>query len=205
MTILLKGPYSRKDYINIQDNLEDQRDDINTHIERINNTTIMMALVVALLYCIGAVIFAWTNRNEITDTTQLMLIAGFALIFIIAIILYFIVVQPYNKHITQLCEEAKQLEKHYRDNMVEVPLSEYIGHIKVQGDKVTFPPLDKIDERYIYDRYSYHLDDDENDERQIFRLCPDFYEYDYLRTRGCGRIPIAREECLMLKAKCRRG
>lgn len=204
MTILLKGPYSRKDYINIQDNLEDQRDDINTHIERINNTTIMMALVVALLYCIGAVIFAWTNRNEITDTTQLMLIAGFALIFIIAIILYFIAVRPYNKQITQLYEEAKQLEKHYRDNMVEVPLSEYIDHIKVQGDKVTFPPLDKL-MSVIYDRCSYHLDDDKNDERQIFRLCPDFYEYDYLRTRGCGRIPITREECLMLKAKCRRG
>mgnify|MGYP001748833367 CR=1 FL=1 len=95
----------------------------------------MITVVVALLYCIGTVIFAWINRNEITDTTQLTMIVGL----------------------------------------------------------------------YIYDRCSYHLDDDENDERQIFRLCPDFYEYDYLRTRGCGRIPITREECLMLKAKGGRG
>lgn len=205
MTILLKGPYSRKDYNNIQDDLEEQTDNLNTHIEGIKNTTIIIALVVALLYCIGTVIFVWINRNEITDTTQLTMIVGLASIFIIALTLYYIMVRPYRKQKDSLYEEAKQLEKHYRDNMVEVPLSEYIDHIKVQGDKVTFPPLDKIDERYIYDRCSYHLDDDENDERQIFRLCPDFYEYDYLRTRGCGRIPITREECLMLKAKGGRG
>lgn len=203
--ILLKGPYSRKDYNNIQDNLEEQTDDLNTCIERINSTTIMITLVVAFLYCIGAIIFAWINRNEITDTTQLTMIVGFASIFIIALTLYFIAVRPYRKQIAQLFEESEQLEKHYRDNMVEVPLSEYIDHIKVQGDKVTFPPLDKVDERYIYDRCSYHLDDDENDERQIFRLCPDFYENDYLRTEGCGQIPITREECLMLQTKGRRG
>ena len=205
MTILVKGPYSRKDYINNIQNIKNQQDDINTRIERINGNAIMITLIVALLYCIGVVIYAWLNRNKITNTMQMVLIAGFALIFIIAIILYYIMVRPYNKQKDSLYEEAKQLEKHYRDNMVEVPLSEYIDHIKVQGDKVTFPPLDKIDERYIYDRCSYHLDDDKNDERQIFRLCPDFYEYDYLRTRGCGRIPITREECLMLKAKGGRG
>ena len=205
MTILVKGPYSRKDYINNIQNIENQQDDINTCIERIKNTTIMITVVVALLYCIGTAIFAWINRNEITDTTQLTMIVGLASIFIIALIPYFIAVQPYNKQKDSLYEEAKQLEKHYRDNMVEVPLSEYIDHISVKGDKVTFPPLDEIDERYIYDRCSYHLDDDKNDERQIFRLCPDFYEYDYLRTRGCGRIPITREECRMLQTKGGRG
>ena len=136
MVILVKGPYSRKDYINNIQNIENQQDDINTRIEGIKNTTII-ALVVALLYCIGTVIFAWINRNEITDTTQLTVIAGLALIFIIAQILYFIAIRPYRKHKDSLYEEAKQLEKHYRDNMVEVPLSEYIDHIKVQGDKVT--------------------------------------------------------------------
>ena len=205
MTILVKGPYSRKDYINNIQNIENQQDDINTCIERIKNTTIMITVVVALLYCIGTAIFAWINRNEITNTTQLTMIVGLASIFIIALIPYFIAVRPYNKQIDSLYEEAKQLEKHYRDNMVEVPLSEYIDHISVKGDKVTFPPLDEIDERYIYDRCSYHLDDDKNDERQIFRLCPDFYEYDYLRTRGCGRIPITREECRMLQTKGGRG
>lgn len=205
MTILVKGPYSRKDYINNIQNIKNQQDDINTCIERIKNTTIMISVVVALLYCIGTAIFAWINRNEITDTTQRTMIVGLASIFIIALILYFIAVRPYNKQIDSLYEEAKQLEKHYRDNMVEVPLSEYIDHISVKGDKVTFPPLDEIDERYIYDRCSYHLDDDENDERQIFRLCPDFYEYDYLRTRGCGRIHITREECRMLQTKGGRG
>lgn len=205
MTILLKGPYSRKDYVNNIQNIENQQDDINTRIERINGDAIMITLVVALLYCISTVIYAWTNRNEITDTTQLTMIVGLASIFIIALIPYFIAVRPYNKQKDSLYEEAKQLEKHYRDNMVEVPLSEYIDHISVKGDKVTFPPLDEIDERYIYDRCSYHLDDDKNDERQIFRLCPDFYEYDYLRTRGCGRIPITREECRMLQTKGGRG
>lgn len=145
------------------------------------------------------------NNDNSCSRSPLFIIGGAVLILIIALISYHITVRPYNKQKDSLYEEVKQLEKHYRDNMVEVPLSEYIDHIKVRGDKVTFPPLDEIDERYIYDRCSYHLDDDENDERQIFRLCPDFYEYDYLRTRGCGRIPITREECLMLKAKGRRG
>ena len=206
MTILVKGPYSRKDYIENKQNIENQQDDINTRIERINNNTIMITLVVALLYCIGAVIFAWTNRNEITDTTQLMLIAGFALIFIIAIILYFIAVRPYNKQITQLCEEAKQLKKHYRDNMVEVPLSEYIDHISVKGDKVTFPPLDEIDERYLYDEWSGNVCDGYHGTRQIMRIYEDFYEKDRLYTKYTYMwISITREECLMLKAKGRRG
>lgn len=165
----------------------------------------MTTLVVTLLYSIGVGTYLFSNRYESDDAVRPFAIAGFALIFIIALISYHITVRPYNKQKDSLYEEAKQLEKHYRDNMVEVPLSEYIDHISVKGDKVTFPPLDEIDERYLYDRCSYHLDDDENDERQIFRLCPDFYEYDYLRTRGYGRIPITREECLMLKTKGRRG
>lgn len=33
MTILVKGPYSRKDYINNIQNIENQQDDINTRIE----------------------------------------------------------------------------------------------------------------------------------------------------------------------------
>lgn len=205
MTILLKGPYSRKDYIDNIQNIENQRDDINTRIERINNNAIMIMLAIGALYCLGTIIYLWTHRYEPIDTARPYLIGSVIAILIIALISYHITVRPYNKQEDSLYEEAKQLEKHYRDNMVEVPLSEYIDHIKVQGDKVTFPPLDKIDERYIYDRCSYHLDDDKNDERQIFRLCPDFYEYDYLRTRGCGRIPITREECLMLKAKGGRG
>lgn len=205
MTILVKGPYSRKDYINNIQNIENQQDDINTRIERINNSVIMTTLVVTLLYSIGVGTYLFNNRYESDDAVRPFAIAGFALIFIIALISYHITVRPYNKQKDSLYEEAKQLEKHYRDNMVEVPLSEYIDHISVKGDKVTFPPLDEIDERYLYDRCSYHLDDYKNDERQIFRLCPDFYEYDYLRTRGCGRIPITREECLMLQAKGRRG
>lgn len=56
--MLLKGPYSRKDYIDNIQNIENQQDDINTRIERINGNAIMITLVVALLYCIGAVIFA---------------------------------------------------------------------------------------------------------------------------------------------------
>lgn len=206
MAILLKGPYSRKDYINNIQNIENQQDDINTRMERIKNTTIMITVVVALLYCIGTVIFAWINRNEITDTTQLTMIVGLASIFIIALIPYFIAVRPYNKQKDSLYEEAKQLKKHYRDNMVEVPLSEYIDHIKVQGDKVTFPPLDEIDERYLYDEWSHNPSDTDHSIRQIFRLYQDFYEKDRLYTKYTYMwISITREECLMLKAKGKRG
>ena len=201
MTILVQGPYSRKDYINNIQNIENQQDDINTRIERINSNAIMIMIAIGILYCLGAIIYLWTHRYEPIDTARPFMIGSAISILIIALITYQFSVRPYNEQKEQLLKESEQLEKHYHDNMVEVPLSEYIDHIKVQGDKVTFPPLDKIDERYIYDRCSYHLDDDKNDERQIFRLCPDFYEYDYLRTRGCGRIPITREECLMLKAK----
>ena len=203
MTILVTGPYSRKDYINNIHNIENQQDDINTRIERINGNTIKITLMVGILYCMGAITYLWAHRYEPIDTARQYLIGSAIAILIIALISHHTTVRPYNKQKDSLYEEANQLEKHYRDNMVEVPLPEYVDHNKVQGDKVTFPPLDEIDERYIYDRCSYHLDDDENDERQIFRLCPDFYEYDYLRTRGCGRIPITREECLMLKAKGR--
>lgn len=206
MTILLKGPYSRKDYIDNIQNIENQQDDINTRIERINGNAIMTTLVVALLYCIGAVIFAWINRNEITDTTQLTMIVGFASIFIIALTLYFIAVRPYNKQKDSLYEEAKQLEKHYRDNMVEVPLSEYIDHINVKGDKVTFPPLDEIDERYLYDEWSGNVCDGDHGTRQIMRIYEDFYEKDRLYTKYSHMwMSITREECLMLKAKSRRG
>lgn len=203
--ILLKGPYSRKDYNNIQDNLEEQTDDLNTCIERINSTTTMITFVVAFLYCIGAIIFAWINRNEITDTTQLTMIVGFASIFIIALTLYFIAVRPYRKQIAQLFEESEQFEKHYRDNMVEVPLSEYINKIEVQGDKVTFPPLNELDERYLYAEWSYDLADEDHSTRQIMRLYEHFYEKDFLNTRYGIKFPITREECLMLKAKGRRG
>lgn len=206
MTILVKGPYSRKDYINNIQNIENQQDDINTCIERIKNTTIMITVVVALLYCIGTAIFAWINRNEITDTTQLTVIAGLASIFIIALIPYFIAVRPYNKQKDSLYEEAKQLEKHYRDNMVEVPLSEYIDHISVKGDKVTFPPLDEIDERYLYDEWSGNVCDGDHGTRQIMRIYEDFYEKDRLYTKYSYMwMSITREECLMLKAKGRRG
>lgn len=206
MTILVKGPYSRKGYINNIQNIENQQDDINTRIERINNSVIMTTLVVAILYCIGTAIFAWINRNEITDTTQLTMIVGLASIFIIALIPYFIAVRPYNKQKDSLYEEAKQLEKHYRDNMVEVPLSEYIDHISVKGDKVTFPPLDEIDERYLYDEWSGNVCDRDHGTRQIMRIYEDFYEKDRLYTKYTYmRISITREECLMLKAKGRRG
>lgn len=205
MAILLKGPYSRKDYINIQDDLEEQIETLRKRIERIKDNVILITAMIAALYCIGTLVYLWPHRYEPLDTITSYWIGGGVSILIIALISYFIAVRPYRKQIHQLFEESKQLEEHYRDNMVEVPLSEYIDHISVKGDKVTFPPLDEVDERYIYDRYSYHLDDDKNDERQIFRLCPDFYEYDYLRTRGCGRIPITREECRMLQTKGGRG
>lgn len=201
MTILAKGPYSRKDYINIQDNLEEQTDNLGIRIERVKNNAILITCVVALLYCIGTFIYLWPHRYEPLDTIALYWIGGGVSILIIALIAYYFSVRPYNRQIAQLFKESEQLEKYYYENLVEVPLSEYIDKIEVQGDKVTFPPLNELDERYLYDRYSYYLDDDEHDERQIFRLCPDFYENDYLRTEGCGQLPITRDECLMLQAK----
>ena len=205
MTILVKGPYSRKDYINNIQNIENQRDDINTRIERINHNAIMITLVVALLYCIGVGTYSFSNRYESDDAVKPFAIAGFALIFIIALISYHITVRPYNKQKDSLYEEAKQLKKHYRDNMVEVPLSEYIDHISVKGDKVTFPPLDEIDERYLYE-WSVNLCNGDHGTRQIMRIHEDFYEKDRLYTKYTYMwISITREECLMLKAKGRRG
>lgn len=206
MTILVKGPYSRKDYIENKQNIENQQDDINTRIERINNNTIMITLVVALLYCIGVGTYSFSNRYESDDAVKPLAIAGFALIFIIALISYHITVRPYNKQKDSLYEEAKQLKKHYLDNMVEVPLSEYIDHISVKGDKVTFPPLDEIDERYLYDEWSDDLADEDHSIQQIMRIYEDFYEKDRLYTKYiCIWMSITREECRMLQAKGRRG
>lgn len=206
MAILVKGPYSRKDYIENKQNIENQQDDINTRIERINNNTIMITLVVALLYRIGVGTYSFSNRYESDDAVKPFAIAGFALIFIIAIILYYIMVRPYNKQKDSLYEESEQLEKHYRDNMVEVPLSEYIDHISVKGDKVTFPPLDEIDERYLYAEWSDDLADEDHSIQQIMRIYEDFYEKDRLYTKYiCIWMSITREECLMLQAKGRRG
>lgn len=203
MTILVKGPYSRKDYINSQDNLEEQQETLRERIERINNNAILITLIVTLLYSIGVVIYSFSNRYESDGTVKLYTMVGFAPIFIIALIAYYFSVKPYRKQKEQLFEESEQLEKHYRDNMIEVPLSEYINEIKVQGDKVTFPPLDEIDERYLYDAWSYNLANENHSTRQIMRIYKNFYERDFLNTYYNREIPITREECLMLKAKGR--
>lgn len=204
MTILLKGPYSRKDYIKIRDNLEEQRETLRKRIERIEDNVIMIALIVGILYCLGAIVYTFNTRCENDDTKLLFIIGGAVPIVIIAQIVYYFSVKPYNKQIEDLLNESKQLEKHYRDNMVEVPLSEYIDRIEVKGDKVTFPPLDEIDERYLYDEWSHNPSDTDHSIRQIFRLYQDFYEKDRLYTRYTYIwISITREECLMLKAKGR--
>lgn len=206
MTILVKGPYSRKDYINNIQNIENQQDDINTRIERINGNAIMITLVVALLYCIGVGAYSFSNRYESDDAVKPFVIAGFASIFIIALIVYHFSVRPYDKQKEQLFEEYRQIEKHYHDNMVEVPLSEYINHISVKGDKVTFPPLDEIDERYLYAEWSDDLADEDHSIRQIMRIYEDCYEKDRLYTKYiCIWMSITREECRMLQAKGRRG
>lgn len=201
MTILAKGPYSRKDYINIQDNLEEQTDNLGTRIERVKNNAILITCVVALLYCIGTFIYLWPHRYEPLDTIVLYWIGGGVSILIIALIAYHFSVRPYNRYIAQLFKESEQLEKYYYENLVEVPLSEYIDKIEVQGDKVTFPPLNELDERYLYAEWSYNLADEDHSLRQILRLYEHFYEKDYLNTRYGIKFPITREECLMLKAK----
>lgn len=205
MAILLKGPYSRKDYINIQDNLEEQTDNLGTRIEQINNSAILITAMIAALYCIGTLVYLWPHRYEPLDTITSYWIGGGVSILIIALISYFIAVRPYRKQIKDLLDESEKLEKHYRDNMVEVPLSEYIDHISVKGDKVTFPPLDEVDERYLYDTWSYNLADEDHSTQQIMRIYENFYERDFLNTYYNREIRITREECLMLKAKGKRG
>lgn len=202
MTILLKGPYSRKDYIKIRDNLEEQRETLRKRIERIEDNVIMIALIVGILYCLGAIVYTFNTRYENDDTKLLFIIGGAVPIVIIAQIVYYFSVKPYNKQIKDLSDESERLEQDYHNNMVEVPLSEYIDRIEVKGDKVTFPPLDEIDERYLYDEWSHNPSDTDHSIRQIFRLYQDFYEKDRLYTRYTYIwISITREECLMLKAK----
>lgn len=206
MAILVKGPYSRKDYINIQDNLEEQIETLRKRIERIKDNVIMITLMVCILYILGMIVYVWNTRYEYNDAMLPYIISGAILIVIIALIAYYFSVKPYNKQREQLYGESEQLKKHYRDNMVEVPLSEYIDHISVKGDKVTFPPLDEIDERYLYAEWSGNVYDGDHGTRQIFRLHQDFYEKDRLYTKYTYMwMSITREECLMLKAKCRRG
>lgn len=202
MTILLKGPYSRKDYIKIRDNLEEQRETLRKRIERIEDNVIMIALIVGILYCLGAIVYTFNTRYENDDTKLLFIIGGAVPIVIIAQIVYYFSVKPYNKQIKDLSDESERLKQDYHNNMVEVPLSEYIDRIEVKGDKVTFPPLDEIDERYLYDEWSHNPSDTDHSIRQIFRLYQDFYEKDRLYTRYTYIwISITREECLMLKAK----
>lgn len=202
MTILVKGPYSRKDYINSQDNLEEQQETLRERIELIKNNAIMIALIVGILYCLGAIVYTFNTRYENDDTKLLFIIGGAVPIVIIAQIVYYFSVKPYNKQIKDLSDESERLEQDYHNNMVEVPLSEYIDRIEVKGDKVTFPPLDEIDERYLYDEWSHNPSDTDHSIRQIFRLYQDFYEKDRLYTRYTYIwISITREECLMLKAK----
>lgn len=203
MTILLKGPYSRKDYNNIQDNLEEQTNDLNTHIERINNNVIMITLMVGALYCLGTIAYMWTHKYEPIDTILPFIIGGAVSILIIALIASYFSVKPYNKQKESLYEESKRVEKHYRDNMVEVPLSEYMDHINVKGDKVTFPPLDEIDERYLYKEWSYNIASENHNTRQIMRIYENFYENDRLYTAYTW-MSITREECRMLQTKGRR-
>lgn len=57
MTILLRGPYSRKDYINSQDNLEEQSETLRKRIERIKDNVIMITLMVCILYILGMIVY----------------------------------------------------------------------------------------------------------------------------------------------------
>jgi len=210
MTILQKGPYTRKEYKEYRDELDTQISKLNSNIENreflsvvflipagICFMTLLLSGLVVLFTC-GFQISPSTNT---TPTPTNSVIISITIIIIDAVcvgVYYLLCINPYKNQLKQLKNEKAELVDYYHTNLVDVPLDDYIEHISVVGDTVIFPSLDAIDESYLYRRYNRSISDGYHKTSHTYELCPD-------KLKGSlTNIPVTQDEYKKLrqKSKC---
>ena len=208
MTILQKGPYTRKEYKEYRDELDTQISTLNSNIE--DREFLSVAFLIPAAICLAfllmkSVIVSDSFRfgfsiGPSTPSANSVTIA-IAIIIVNAIcvgVYYLLCINPYKNRLKQLKNEKVELVDYYRTNLVDVPLDDYIDHISVVGNQVIIPSLDTIDESYLYRRYNRSISDGYHKTTHTYELCPD-------KLKGSlTNIPITKDEYKKLrqKSKC---
>lgn len=163
MTILQKGPCTRKEYKEYRDELWDQIDDLRSDIE--NREFLSVAFLIPAAICFMPLLMAGlsilcnasgvTLSPSTTSTNSITILITIMIINIACVGTYYLLyVKPYKNQLKRLKNDKAELVNYYHDNLVDVPLDDYIEHISVVGDTVTFPSLDAISEYYVYKRHN---------------------------------------------------
>lgn len=193
MTILQKGPYTRKDYEEYRDELWDQIDDLRSDIENREFLSVASLIPAAICFMPLLMVGLSTSTNSITILITIMIIN-------IACVgtYHLLYVKPYKNRLKQLKNDKAELVNYYHDNLVDIPLDDYIEHISVVGDTVTFPSLDAISEYYVYKRHNNCPAEACHDTAQTYQLHTDKLK------NSINTIPITKEEYTKLrqKSKC---
>lgn len=210
MTILQKGPYTRKEYKEYRDELDKQIGKINSDVE--DREFLSVASLIPAGICFMALllsgsivsfmyVFSISPSTSTTPAPINSVTISIAIIIINTIcvgVYYLLCVKPYKNQLKQLKNEKAALVDYYRTNLVDVPLDDYIENISVVGSTVIIPSLDTIDESYLYRRYNRSISDGYHKTSHTYELCPD-------KLKGSlTNIPIAKDEYTKLrqKSKC---
>ena len=207
MTILQKGPYTRKEYKEYRDELDKQIGELNHDIDGRELLSVAFLIptgicFMTLLSGLVALFMCGFQISPSTNTTPTnSVIISITIIIVDAVcvgVYYLLCINPYKNQLKQLKNEKAELVDYYRTNLVEVPFDDYIEHISVVGNQVIIPSLDTIDESYLYRRYNRSISDDYHKITHTYELCPD-------KLKGSlTNIPITKDEYKKLrqKSKC---
>ena len=208
MTILQKGPYTRKEYKEYRDELDTQISTLDSNIEdrEFLSVEFLIPAAICLAYLLMKSVIASDSFRfgfsigPSTSSANSVTIAIATIIVDVACVgtYYLLCVTPYKNQLKQLKNEKAELVDYYRTNLVDVPLDDYIEHISVVGNQVIIPSLDTIDESYLYRRYNRSISDGYHKTTHTYELCPD-------KLKGSlTNIPITKDEYKKLrqKSKC---
>lgn len=195
MTILQKGPYTRKEYVECLDKLDEQIYELERETE--NREFLSIAFLIPAVICLAFLLMKAFDSFRFGNS---VIIAIATIIVDVACVgtYYLLCVNPYKNQLKRLKNDKTELVNYYHDNLVDVPLDDYIEHISVVGNQVIIPSLDTIDESYLYRRYNRSISDDYHKITHTYVLCPD-------KLKGSlTNIPITKDEYKKLrqKSKC---
>lgn len=208
MTILQKGPYTRKEYGEYKERLHKQIGELNSDIE--DREFISIAFLIPTAICLAFLLiksviasdsfrFGFSIGPSTPSANSVTIAIATIIVNVVCVGTYYLLcVNPYKKQVKRLQEEQKGLVSHYRTNLDDVPLDDYIEHISVVGNQVIIPSLDTIDGSYLYRRYNRSISDGYHKTSHTYELCPD-------KLKGSlTNIPITKDEYAKLrqKSKC---
>lgn len=196
MTILQKGPYTRKEYVECLDKLDEQIYELERETE--NREFLSVAFLIPAAICLAFLLMKSVIASDSfrfgfsigpsTPSANSVTIALATIIVDVACVgtYYLLCVNPYKKQVKRLREERTEQIGYYNANLVDVPIDDYIEHISVVGNTVILPSLDTIDESYIYEQCN-NCGSDYHTSTHTYELHPDKLEchrYDILITQN---------------------